>query len=315
MRPAVSFVLLLMASQVARADTFGAALLPVMAPDLLENQKRAIDTRIRTIATDNGISLQPAADTARDIDKAKKAGAACNIESLACQAQMGVLLGTKKVIVAHIASDWAGDKLELRLLDALRGTTLAETTQLLPKDSPDGRNRAIDGAALRVLAPKKTGSIALKAGDGAITLDGIPLSVEQLKSGQIDGLAPGPHDLALKGTSGSPDDKKQVVVASGISMPLTLGSPKEIAAPPPEEKSDLPVWLIGGGAVLAAAAGAGAGGLEGVLETQSLERPTRGTIQATGIGLLGATAVGVIVAGTGGVLMAMDASPTETPQP
>jgi hypothetical protein len=301
------FVGMLIGSAGARADSYAAAVLPVMAPDLLEPQKRAIDERIRAVAADNGVVLQPSDETAASIDKAKKVGAACNLESLACQAQMGVLLGTKQVIVAHVASDWSGDRLDLRLLDALRGSTLREASARLPKDAAL-RGRVLDGAALSLLAPKKTGAVTIAAGDGALFLDGV--AVEPGKA-RVEGLAPGVHDVELK-VEGQETKKQTVTIASGETASIDLGAKASSNAPPttaPEAKPDVGLWLVGGGAVLAAAGGIGAGALQGTLEYVAMERPTRGALQITGITLLGATAVGVVAAGAGGVMLATEASP------
>lgn len=293
-----------LAASSARAE--GAALLPLMAPDLLEPQKRAIEERIRAVAAENGMALQPGAETARNIEDAKKAGAACNIESLACQAQMGVLLGTDQVIVARVASDWAGDRLELRLLDALRGATLREAARLLPKD-PALRTRVADGVILAVIAPKKAGALSVIGHDGPVFLDGVAVASPDL----VDALAPGPHDLEVR-PEGKPVVTQQVVVLSGETTTLDLGGkgPDDgngngTGTPQPATTST-GMWLVGGGAVLAAAAGAGAGGLQAALEYAPMERGTRSALQLTGISLLGATAVGVVVAGAGGVMMAME---------
>jgi hypothetical protein len=288
----------LVAATSARAD--GAALLPLMAPDLLEPQKRALDERIRAIAAENGITLQPGAETARSIEDAKKAGAACNIESLACQAQMGVLLGTDQVIVARVASDWAGDRLELRLLDALRGSTLREAARHLPKDSAL-RTRVADGVILAVLAPKKAGALSIANHGGPVFLDGVPISTPEL----IDALTPGPHDLEVR-PEGKPVTKQQVVIVAGETQKLDLGDEAATGSVPEPATTSTGVWLVGGGAVLAAAAGVGAGGLQAALELAPMERGTRSALQLTGISLLGATALGVVVAGAGGVMMAME---------
>lgn len=282
----------------ARAD--GAALLPIMAPDLLEPQKRALDERIRAVAAENGIALQPATETARSIEDAKKAGAACNIESLACQAQMGVLLGTDQVIVAHVASDWAGDRLELRLLDALRGSTLREAARILPKD-PALRTRVMDGVILAVLAPKKAGALSVLGNGGPVFLDGVAVASPEL----VDALAPGEHDLEVR-AEGKPVNKQQIVVVSGETTTLDLGEKDGALVTPPPATTSTGLWLVGGGAVLAAAAGASAGGLQAALEYAPMERGTRGALQIAGVSLLGATAVGVVVAGAGGVMMAME---------
>jgi hypothetical protein len=293
----------LVATSATSAHADGAALLPIMAPDLLEPQKRALDERIRAVAADNGLALQAGAETARSIDDAKKAGAACNIESLACQAQMGVLLGTDQVIVARVASDWAGDRLELRLLDALRGTTLREAARLLPKD-PALRARVADGVILAVLAPQKAGSLSVSGHDGPVFLDGVAVASPEL----VDALAPGPHDLEVR-AEGKAAMNQQVVVVSGETTKVELGAKDAsngTGTPPPPATTSTGLWLVGGGAVLAAAAGAGAGGLQAALEYAPMERGTRGALQLTGISLLGATAVGVLVAGAGGVMMAME---------
>lgn len=288
-----------MGAQPVRAD--GAALLPIMAPDLLEPQKRALEERIRSVAADSGLTLQAAAETAKNIEDAKKAGAVCNIESLACQAQMGVLLGTDQVIVARVASDWAGDRLELRLLDALRGTTLGEAARLLPKD-PALRTRVVDGVIFAVLAPKKAGALSVLGNDGPVFLDGVSVASPEL----VDALAPGPHDLEVR-AEGKPVVKQQIVVKSGETTTVDLGNKDASSVtPPPAATTSTGLWLVGGGAVLAAAAGAGAGGLQAALELAPMERGTRGALQITGISLLGATAVGVVVAGAGGVMMAME---------
>ena len=316
--PVVLLMGALAMASAAHAETYSAALLPLMAPDLLEPQKRAIDERFRAIAADNGIALQPAAATASGIEMAKKAGAACNLESLACQAQMGVLLGTKQVIVARVASDWAGDRLELRLLDALRGTTLREATQLLPKDA-DLRARVADGVILAVLAPKKTGSLTLTAGEGSLFLDGVALTAQAAKA-KIDGLAPGPHDVELR-AEGRPAQHKRVAVIGGETVAVAIGAPAAASSTTTtttttrgpnaatDDRSSLALWLVGGGAAVAAAAGAGAGGLQAALEYSSMERPTRSALQITGISLLGATAIGVVVASAGGVMMASEQAP------
>lgn len=282
------------------------AVLPLMAPDLLEPQKRAIDERIRTLAADNGVALQAAGETQKNLEKAKGAGAGCNLESLACQAQMGVLLGMKEVLVARVASDWAGDRLELRLLDALRGSTLRETTQLLPKD-PALRTRVIDGAVLRIFAPKKTGSVVVTAPAGApVFLDGVALTAQQAQQ-PIEGLIAGPHDVELR-PEGKPGESKRVVVEAGKSVAVQLG-PQDAPPPPPPEPSPLGWIVLGSGAALATVAVAGAGGLQAALEYTPMERATRGALQVTGLTLLGATAVGVAVAGAGGALVAVEAMP------
>lgn len=293
----------------ASAEPQTAALLPLMAPDLLEPQKRAIEERIRTLAAEHGLALQPAAETRKGIDQAKKAGAACSLESLACQAQIGVLVGASLVIVARVASDWAGDRLELRLLDALRGATVREATHLLPKEAAL-RERVIDGVILSVLAPKQTGSLELKAGAGAVTLDGVALDPAAAR-GRIEGLAPGPHQLELR-VEGQAPALQTVVIQSGQTATLALGVVKDEAPPPPPPAPEGPTlapWLVGGGALLAAAAGATAGGLQAALEYSAMERGTRDAVRVTGIGLLGATAVGAVVAGVGGVMLATGSAP------
>ncbi|MBI1949677.1 MAG: hypothetical protein HYS27_28580 [Deltaproteobacteria bacterium] len=292
----------------APSEAKTAALLPVMAPDLLEPQKRAIAERIRALAAENGVALQPAAETAQGIEQAKKAGAACNIESLACQAQMGVLVGTTLVIVARVASDWAGDRLQLRLLDALRGTTVREATRLLPKEA-ELRERVIDGVILSLLAPQKTGSLDLKAGEGALFLDGVALDAAAARA-RIEGLAPGPHEVELR-VEGQPAQRQQVAIISGKAAALVLGVIEERAPPPPPppQEQGLGLWLVGGGAALAAAAGATAGGLQAALEYSAMERGTRDALQVVGISMLGATAVGLVVAGAGGVMMVTKDAP------
>lgn len=293
----------------AGAEPQTAALLPIMAPDLLEPQKRAIEERIRTLALDHGLVLQPAAETRKGIEQAKKAGAACSLESLACQAQIGVLVGASLVIVARVASDWAGDRLELRLLDALRGSTVREAAHLLPKEA-ELRERTIDGVILSVLAPQKAGSLDLNAGPGAVTLDGVPLDPKAARA-RIEGLAPGPHVVELR-AEGQEPKRETVVIQSGQTAALALGVVKEEAPPPPPPAPAEPgiaPWLVGGGAVLAAAAGATAGGLQAALEYSAMERGTRDALRITGISLLGATAVGAIVAGVGGVMMATGGAP------
>lgn len=286
-----------------------AALLPLMAPDLLEPQKRAIEERIRALAAQHGVTLQPAAETRKGIEQAKKAGAACSLESLACQAQIGVLVGASLVIVARVASDWAGDRLELRLLDALRGAAVREAAHLLPKEA-ELRERIIDGVILSVLAPQQTGSLDLKAGAGAITLDGVALDPAAAR-GRIEGLAPGPHQLELR-VEGQAPAQQTVVIQSGQTATLALGMVKDEAPPPPPPAPEGPTlapWLVAGGALLAAAAGATAGGLQAALEYSAMERGTRDAVRVTGIGLLGATAVGAVVAGVGGVMMATGGAP------
>ena len=298
----VVLLIALVASMAAHADA--AAVLPLMAPDLLEPQKRAIVARIRAIAAENGVTLQPAAETAKGMEQAKKAGAACNIESLACQAQMGVLLGTTQVVVARVASDWAGDRLELRLLDALRGATLREATHVLPKDA-ELRTRVVDGVILSVLAPTKTGSITIVAGEGVLLLDGVAIAPAAAKV-PIEGLAPGPHDVELR-VEGQAAQKASVVVKSGATISVAVGPAPVVPtkAPPvaPPQETSMGIWLVGGGAALATAAGIGAGSLQAALEYSAMERDTRSALQVTGISLLGATAVGVVVAGAGGVMM------------
>jgi hypothetical protein len=295
----------LSATPASAATTADAALLPVMAPDLLEPQKRAIDERIRAVAAESGVRLQPSAETTSGLDDAKKAGAACNIESAACQAQLGVLLGTKQVIVARVASDWAGDHLEVRLLDALRGSTLREAAQLLPKADGEQRRRVIDGVILSVLAPKRTGAVTLTASEGTLFLDG----VEQKKdTKRFEGLAPGPHDVELRDADKKVIEAKKVNVTSDSTVDISIGKVVDSGAPT-VEKSPLPLYLVGGGGALAALGVVGAGGLEAALEFNAMERGTRNVVQATGIALLGATAVGALVAGAGGVLMATDGAP------
>ncbi|MCC7109273.1 MAG: hypothetical protein IT382_08305 [Deltaproteobacteria bacterium] len=286
-----------------------AALLPLMAPDLLEPQKRAIEERIRALAAQHGVALQPAAETRKGIEQAKKAGAACSLESLACQAQIGVLVGASLVIVARVASDWAGDRLELRLLDALRGAAVREAAHLLPKEA-ELRERIVDGVILSVLAPQQTGSLDLKAGAGAITLDGVALDPAAAR-GRIEGLAPGPHQLELR-VEGQAPAQQTVVIQSGQTATLALGMVKDEAPPPPPPAPEGPTlapWLVAGGALLAAAAGATAGGLQAALEYSAMERGTRDAVRVTGIGLLGATAVGAVVAGVGGVMLATGGAP------
>ncbi|MCC7074814.1 MAG: hypothetical protein IT383_26120 [Deltaproteobacteria bacterium] len=295
-------------ARAAHAEAQTGAVLPIMAPDLLEPQKRAIEERIRKLAGESGLRLQPAAETRKGIDQAKKAGALCSLESAACQAQMGVLLGATTVIVARVASDWAGDRLELRLLDALRGSTIREAAHLLPKEA-ELRERVIDGVILAALAPEKTGSLDLKAGAGTVLLDGVALDAAAARA-RIEGLAPGPHVVELR-AEGKVPARQQVVIKSGTSAALTLGEIKSEVPPPapaPREPSLAP-WLVGGGAVIAAAAGATAGGLQAALEYSAMERGTRDTLRVTGIGMLGATAVGVVVAGVGGVMMATESAP------
>ncbi len=291
----------------ALPEEYTAALLPVMAKDLLEPQKRAIDDRIREIAANNALKVQPAAETVRNIDKAKRAGAACNIESLACQAQMGVLLGTKQVIVARVASDWAGDRLELRLLDALRGSTIREATHVLPKETKL-RRRVIDGIIFSVLVPPKTGSVAITSGKGDLFLDGVPLKADG-DTAHADGLAPGAHDVELR-VEGQPPKRASFVTVSGETAEVAVGAPLPVTPPPATDgASGVGLWLVGGGGALAVAAVIGAGSLEAALELSPMERSTRDTVQATGLGLLGATAVGVVVAGAGGAMMALEPSP------
>ena len=292
----------------APAEAQTAAVLPLMAPDLLEPQKRAIVERIRLLAADNGVVLQPAAETLKGIEQAKKAGAACSLESLACQAQMGVLVGATLVIVARVASDWAGDSLQLRLLDALRGTTIREVARLLPKET-DLRERVIDGVILSLLAPAKTGSLDLDSGVGALLLDGVALDAAAARA-RIEGLAPGPHDVELR-VEGQPPLHAQVVLQSGETAKLALGVTNDAAPPPPlpPQDSALGPWLVGGGAVLAATAGATAGGLQAALEYSAMERGTRDALRMTGVSLIGATAVGLVVAGVGGVMMATKEAP------
>lgn len=290
----------------ARAEAQTAALLPIMAPDLLEPQKRAIEARIRALASESGVALQAAADTRKGIDQAKKAGAACNLESAACQAQIGVLLGATVVIVARVASDWAGDRLQLRLLDALRGSTVREAARLLPKEA-ELRERVIDGVILSVLAPTKTGSLDLKAGSGAVLLDGVALDAAAAGT-RIEGLAPGPHELELRAEGQAPL-RQRVEIKSAQTTALTLGVIKDDAPAPPQKTPSLAPWLVGGGAALAAAAGATAGGLQAALEYSAMERGTRDALQITGLSMLGATAVGVVVAGVGGVMLATEGAP------
>ncbi len=290
----------------ARGEASTAALLPIMAPDLLEPQKRAIEERIRALAAENSVTLQPAAETRKGLDDAKKAGAACNLESASCQAQMGVLMGVSLVIVARVASDWSGDRLQVRVLDALRAATVREAARLLPKE-PKLRDRVVDGVILATLAPKKTGSLDLRAGAGAVTLDGVPLDAAVVGA-RIDGLAPGPHELELR-VEGQAPVHQQVEIKSGQAVAATLGEIKDDPPPPPPEGPRLAPWLVGGGAALAAAAGATAGGLQAALEYAAMERGTRDALRVTGISLLGATAVGVVVAGVGGVMMATEGTP------
>lgn len=285
------------------------ALLPVMAPDLLQPQKRAIEERIRVVAAQSGMELQAAADTARGLADAKQVGAACNIESLACQAQMGVLLGVKQVLVARVSSDWSGDRIELRLLDALRGSTLREVTQPLPKDAAL-RPRVLDGAVLRVIAPAKTGNLVVDAPPASpLFVDGVAIPAREQKT-RVEGLAPGPHDVELR-PAGAPVEAKRVVVAAGQSVDVTFGLAPPPQGPPPsaDAQAALWPWLVGGGAIIAAASGAAAGGLQAALEYTPMEREQRDALQVTGISLLGTTAVGVVLAGAGGVLLAMEDQP------
>lgn len=290
------------------------ALLPVMAPDLLQPQKRAIEERIRVVAAQSGMELQAAADTARGLADAKQVGAACNIESLACQAQMGVLLGVKQVLVARVSSDWSGDRIELRLLDALRGSTLRETTQPLPKDAAL-RTRVLDGAVLRVIAPAKTGTLVVDAAPASpLFVDGVAISVREQKT-TVEGLAPGPHDVELR-PEGAAVDAKRAVVVAGQSVEVAFGLPSSAEGPSPEgpppsaeAQAALWPWLVGGGAIIAAASGAAAGGLQAALEYTPMDREQRDALQVTGISLLGTTAVGVVLAGAGGVLLAMEDQP------
>jgi hypothetical protein len=298
-------VLALAVAAEARAEGPAAALLPIVAPDLLEPQKRQIADRIRATAADDGLVLQSAADTASGIEQARKAGAACNAESLACQAQLGVLLGVKEVLVARVASDWTGDRLELRLLDAVRGQTVRETTQALPKDGAR-RDRVLEGAILRVIAPARTGAILVDVPPGAsLQVDGVAVVVNDPPL-TLEGLAPGEHELEL-GKVG--DVKKRVVVTAGQTSRVSLMTGEtgpDQPEPKPAEEAALWPWLLGGGAAVAALAGGAAGGLQAALEYSAMERGQRAALQVTGIGLLGATAAGVVVAGVGGVLFALE---------
>lgn len=296
------------------------ALLPVMAPDLLEPQKRAIDERIRDVAAASGLAVQAESDTAQGIAEAKGAGAACNIESLACQAQMGVLLGVKHVLVARVSSDWAGDRFELRMLDALRGSTIRETSQPLPKDAA-ARDRVLHGAILRVLAPEKTGSLLVQAPPGSpLLVDGVSVATTERET-RVDGLVPAVHHVELR-ADGRAAETVQVTVGAGALATVAIGveAPGAAGASATSGTSGAPgtpdpaagggalgPWLLGGGAALAAASGAAAGALQATLEYTAMERQQRSALQVTGITLLGSTAVGILVAGAGGVLMLGDA--------
>ena len=136
--------------------------------------------------------------------------------------------------------------------------------------APVRRDRRARTGVVRAGRPKKAGALSVIGNDGPVFLDGVAVASPEL----VDALAPGPHDLEVR-AEGKPVVKQKVVVVSGETITVDLGSKDGgTVTPPPATTMSTGMLLVGGGAVLAAAAGAGASGLQAALEYAPMERGT-----------------------------------------
>ena len=292
---------IVVATGAARAEGASSlALLPIVAPDLGTAERAQLAALIRAeLSVVPGIALQDDDVTQGNLATAKNVGAGCSFESLSCQANMGLVTGVDRAVIARASPSWSATLLELRLLDVVGASIERETMARLPKDAAL-LPTVLRGAVLRLLTPISTGALQI---DGAarptVFLDGVQLDPSATAQ-PVEGLAPGTHTVELRADERVLDTRTAVVTPATV-VHVAFGAPGEEARRFPAEGGLRagPI-VVATGATVLALAGAGAGGLAWALE-QPIERDTRTALRVTGLSLLATSAVGaaVTLAGVG----------------
>jgi len=292
------------AARAADAEPTAVALLPLLG-DVDADERASIEAALRgALDAVPGVALQPRAQTAASLATAADAGVGCSFEGLSCQANMGLLAGVAKIVVARARAEWASSRVELRVLDVVAAQVDRETAIDVPKEQAS-LALLLRGAALSLFAPEQTGALLVVAEPRAVLfLDGVELRAER-RAKPIEGLAPGEHTVELR-AEGPPTRVVANVVAgemARLEVPTPAGeaSTSVDAAPEGSSLGLGAILAISGGAVMVGA-GAGAGVVALVLE-QPVERDPREALRFTGVALLATGLVGAAVGAAGVGLM------------
>jgi hypothetical protein len=277
------------------------ALLPLEGSGLLTKTREDLDEELRKALAARGLEVQPKEATVAQIDEAQAAGLNCPTLTDACARRVGLVAEVDAVFRADV--ELVDDKMVLRVSridvhdEKAQPRTIAGQMQLPAID---------DGASLRaVLARVVTGKG--KPSPLPFTLELAPADAELFLDGKraVPGvlwLLPGKHALAARAPEHVDLERELVVNEDGTDNQAAIAmTPVKADA---NAMQYIGLGLLGVGALALVGGGAAATAAEvGLNVPQPLSQ--RNQVQLLGRGALVTTAVGAGAAAIGGVFAAV----------